>query len=79
MKFSNGCWLQKEGCSCFAPAEAYFTKIEEKKVTITCPAEKLAYYDPYTRQMQVEKMEYELYIGTSEADADLLKGSISLG
>ena len=52
---------------------------EEKKVTITCPAEKLAYYDPYTRQMQVEKMEYELYIGTSEADADLLKGSISLG
>ena len=37
MKFSNGCWLQKEGCSCFAPAEAYFTKIEEKKVTICAP------------------------------------------
>lgn len=37
MKFSNGCWLQKEGCSCFAPAEAYFIKIEEKKVTICAP------------------------------------------
>ena len=37
MKFSNGCWLQKEGCSWFAPAEAYFTKIEEKKVTICAP------------------------------------------
>lgn len=37
MKFSNGCWLQKEGCTCFAPAEAYFTKVEEKKVTICAP------------------------------------------
>lgn len=37
MKFSNGCWLQKEGCSCFAPQEAYFTKIEERKVTLLAP------------------------------------------
>lgn len=37
MKFSNGCWLQKESCSCFAPQEAYFTTIEECKVTITAP------------------------------------------
>lgn len=37
MKFSNGCWLQKEGCTCFAPAEVYFTRIEEKKVTICAP------------------------------------------
>ena len=37
MKFSNGCWLQKEGCSCFAPAEVYFTRIEEKKVMICAP------------------------------------------
>ena len=32
MKFSNGCWLQKEGCACFSPAEVYFTKIEKDKV-----------------------------------------------
>ena len=37
MKFSNGCWLQKEGCSCFAPQEVYFTTIEECKVTLLAP------------------------------------------
>ena len=37
MKFSNGCWLQKEGCSCFAPTEAYFTHISENEVTICAP------------------------------------------
>ena len=38
MKFSNGCWLQKEGCTAFAPLEAYFTKVEETKVTIMAPS-----------------------------------------
>ena len=33
MKFSNGCWLQQKGCECFAPQQAYFTKIEADKVT----------------------------------------------
>lgn len=37
MKFSNGCWMQKEGCSVFAPAEAYFTRVEDKTVTICAP------------------------------------------
>ena len=37
MKFSNGCWLQKEGTACFAPAEVYFTKITEDRVTICAP------------------------------------------
>lgn len=37
MKFSNGCWLQKEGCTCFSPMEAYFVKAEETKVTIVAP------------------------------------------
>lgn len=51
---------------------------EEKEVTITCPVEKLAYYNAYTRQMEVEAMEYEMYIGTSSADKDLLKGNVRL-
>ena len=38
MKFSNGCWLQKEGCTAFAPLEAYFTKVDETKVTIVAPS-----------------------------------------
>ncbi len=37
MKFSNGCWLQKEGCACFAPTEAYFTKVTDTAVTICAP------------------------------------------
>lgn len=37
MKFSNGCWLEKEGCSCFSPQEVYFTRIEKNKVTLCAP------------------------------------------
>ena len=32
MIFGNGCWLQKEGCECFAPQQVYFVKKEDKKV-----------------------------------------------
>ena len=39
MKFSNGCWLFKQGTSCFAPAEVYFSKIEKNKVVLTCPTQ----------------------------------------
>lgn len=41
MKFSNGCWLQKEGCACFSPAQVYFTKIEENLVTICAPTARI--------------------------------------
>ncbi len=41
MKFSNGHWLQKEGCSCFSPAEVYFSKIEENAVTICAPTSRI--------------------------------------
>ena len=37
MKFSNGCWLYKEGCECFNPKQVYFIDNEEKKLTITAP------------------------------------------
>lgn len=49
---------------------------EEREVTITCPIEKLAYYNAFTRSMEVEKMTYEMYVGTSSADGDLLKGTV---
>lgn len=41
MKFSNGCWLQKEGCACFTPAEIYFTKVEETRVELCAPTHKI--------------------------------------
>lgn len=39
MKFSNGCWLQKEGIECFSPAEVYFTSISEEEVSICAPTQ----------------------------------------
>ncbi|NLL78800.1 MAG: alpha-xylosidase [Clostridiales bacterium] len=41
MKFSNGCWIQQEGVECFSPKEAYFTRIEDTKVTICAPTMKI--------------------------------------
>ncbi len=41
MKFSNGCWLQKENYACFSPAEVYFSKIEPEVVTICAPTSKI--------------------------------------
>ena len=41
MKFSNGCWLQREGYACFAPVEAYRVKVEESKVVICAPTHKI--------------------------------------
>ena len=37
MKFSNGCWLQKENCECFAPQEVYYATIEKTEVTLCTP------------------------------------------
>lgn len=39
MKFSNGCWLQAKGCTCFAPKEVYFTTITDTKVTLLAPTQ----------------------------------------
>lgn len=41
MKFSNGCWLQKENCECFSPAQVYFSKVEENMVTICAPTSRI--------------------------------------
>lgn len=37
MRFNNGCWINKEGCSSFAPAEIHFVDIEENKVKLCLP------------------------------------------
>lgn len=41
MRFSNGCWLQREGTECFTPAEVYFTTVKEKEVSICAPTHKI--------------------------------------
>ncbi|AJH00797.1 glycosyl hydrolase [Clostridium beijerinckii] len=51
---------------------------ESKEVTITCPKEELCWYNPKTEQMELEKMEYEVYVGSSSADSDLHMGKVTL-
>lgn len=43
---------------------------EAKDITIVTPLEKLKYYDPVTRTWVLEKMEYPIFVGNSEALED---------
>ncbi|MGI6577938.1 MAG: beta-glucosidase [Eubacteriales bacterium] len=51
---------------------------ESVQVEIGCPVEKLKWYDPKTAAFELEHMSYEVYIGSSSSDSDLLAGSITL-
>jgi beta-glucosidase len=51
---------------------------ESRKVEISCPVEKLKWYNPKTCAWELENMVYEAYIGSSSADSDLLKGEFTL-
>jgi beta-glucosidase len=45
-------------------------------VEISCPVEKLKWYNPESAAFELEHMDYEVYIGSSQAD--LLSGSVKL-
>lgn len=49
---------------------------ECKEITIECPVDRLTWYNPETNKMELEHMEYEVYIGTSSDNNDLIKGSV---
>ncbi|MDR0639102.1 MAG: fibronectin type III-like domain-contianing protein [Spirochaetaceae bacterium] len=51
---------------------------EEKRVVISCPVEKLHYYNADKGIFELEHIEYEVYLGTSSADKDLFSGNIKL-
>jgi beta-glucosidase len=51
---------------------------EIKTVKITCPFEKLTWYNPETKTWELEKMEYQAYIGTSSVEVDLLLKSFKI-
>ncbi len=51
---------------------------EKKSVTMKVAAEDLAWYNPNTKQWEIESMEYELYIGSSSAEKDLLTASFTI-
>ena len=51
---------------------------EKRKVSISCPFERLRYYDPETGSWMLEKMEYQLYIGPSSDEGNLLKSNFRI-
>lgn len=53
-------------------------KGETKKIEISCPTEELCWYNPDSGQMELEHMEYEMYVGTSSAEEDLMQGRVNL-
>ncbi len=51
---------------------------ETKRVLISCPIERLRWYNPETSSWELERMEYQAYIGFSSDEKDLLRGAFSL-
>lgn len=41
MKFSNGCWLQREHVGCFSPAQVYDIKMTEDEVIVCAPTARI--------------------------------------
>ena len=41
MKFSNGCWLDKEGVKIYSPKEVHRVRIEDNVLTIYAPCSKI--------------------------------------
>jgi beta-glucosidase len=48
---------------------------ETKRVTLTCPFGKIRWYNPVSRQWELEQMEYQAYIGSSSDEDDLIRVS----
>jgi beta-glucosidase len=51
---------------------------KRRTVTLTCPVEELRWYNPKTAAWELEHMEYEVYLGTSSSEQDLIKGTVTL-
>ncbi|HHX61635.1 MAG TPA: glycosyl hydrolase [Epulopiscium sp.] len=51
---------------------------QSKIVEIQCPFEDLTWYNPDTEKMELEHMEYEVYIGSSSDNKDLLQGIVGI-
>lgn len=51
---------------------------KSKSVTISCPVEKLKWFNPEKDDWELEHMSYEMYIGSSSDNNDLLTGTVVL-
>lgn len=51
---------------------------QTKRVKISCPFDKIKWYNPETSSWELELMEYKAYIGSSSDEEDLIKLSFSI-
>lgn len=51
---------------------------QKERVEIACPLEKIKWFNPDTNTWELEEIAYDVFIGTSSADKDLIKGMIRL-
>ncbi|MDC7127076.1 MAG: glycoside hydrolase family 3 C-terminal domain-containing protein [Spirochaetales bacterium] len=51
---------------------------EQKRISISCPIEKLSWFNSETGKMEIESIDYDVFIGTSSDEKDLLCGKINL-
>jgi beta-glucosidase len=51
---------------------------ETKRVILFCPFEKIRWYNPESGQWELEKMEYQAYIGSSSDSKDLIKATFQI-
>ena len=51
---------------------------ESQRVTISCPFDKLRWYNPQTGSWELEKMEYQVFVGSSSDESDLMEGSFEV-
>lgn len=56
----------------------FLKRNERKEIKIMCPFDEIKWYNPKTGNMELEHMEYEIFIGTSSSNEHLLKGKIVL-
>jgi beta-glucosidase len=50
----------------------------KRRVTISCPVEKLRWFNPETDRWELEHMDYQVYIGNSSSDKNLLEGTVTI-
>jgi beta-glucosidase len=51
---------------------------ESRRITIKCPFDKIKYYDPEANSWILEKIEYQIYVGSSSDEDDLIKSSFRI-
>ena len=69
----SGSAVDRPGKQLFGFMRVTLAPGEETEAVITCPLEKLCWYNPVSRLWELEEMNYEICLGSSSDSKDLLK------